>query len=189
MKEKSAMTTSGTTIRFTSKLQQPAPPAKAGTWTFLILPLEASARLPTRGMTTVQGTINGVAFQATLDPDGRRSHWLKVGRTLRERAGANAGDVVTLEIAPTASAPEPRVPADLRKAMATAPKARALWSDLTPVARRDWIQWIASAKRPETRARRVDGACSMLASGKRRVCCFDRSGFYSKGLSAPRAAE
>lgn len=189
MKEKNAMTTAGTTIRFKAALQQPAAPAKGGTWTFLILPPEASAKLPTRGMTAVQGTINGVAFRATLEPDGQKSHWLKVAHTLREWAGANAGDVVTLEIAPAASVPEPRVPADLRKAMTAAPKARALWSDLTPVARRDWIQWITSAKRPETRARRVEGACSMLASGKRRVCCFDRSGFYSKGLSAPRAAD
>ncbi|PYK22815.1 MAG: hypothetical protein DME59_18975 [Verrucomicrobia bacterium] len=41
---------------------------------------------------------------------------------------------------------------------------------------------------PETRARRIKNACSMLAAGKRRVCSFDRSGFYSKSLSAPKAA-
>jgi uncharacterized protein YdeI (YjbR/CyaY-like superfamily) len=111
-----------------------------------------------------------------------------VNRKLRESAGADAGDVVTLEIAPSAEALEPRVPADLRKALAAAPKARALWSDITPSARTDWIHWISSAKRPETRARRVDNACAMLAGGKRRVCCFDRSGFYSRSLSAPRAA-
>jgi hypothetical protein len=29
----------------------------------------------------------------------------------------------------------------------------------------------------------------MLASGKRRACCFDRSGIYSKAFSAPKAAE
>jgi hypothetical protein len=63
-----------------------------------------------------------------------------------------------------------------------------LWSDITPIARRDWIHWITSAKRPETRARRIDNACAMLAAGKRRVCCFDRSGIYSKSLGSPRAA-
>jgi uncharacterized protein YdeI (YjbR/CyaY-like superfamily) len=107
---------------------------------------------------------------------------------MREAAGADAGDVVTLEIAPSGEEPEPKVPADLRKALAAAPKARALWSDITPIARRDWIQWITSAKQPETRARRVSNACSMLAAGKRRVCCFDRSGFYSKSIRAPKAA-
>jgi hypothetical protein len=139
-------------------------------------------------MTSVEGTINGFPFRATLEPDGQKSHWLKVDRKLREAAGADAGDVVTLEIAPSAGEPEPRVPADLRKALAAAPKARALWSEITPIARLDWIQWITSAKQPETRARRVGNACSMLAAGKRRICCFDRSGFYSKSLSAPAAA-
>jgi hypothetical protein len=43
--------------------------------------------------------------------------------------------------------------------------------------------------RPETRARRIDNACEMLAGGKRRVCCFDRSGFYGKSFGAPKAAD
>ena len=111
-----------------------------------------------------------------------------MNRKLSEAAGAEAGDVVILEIAPAAEEPEPTVPPDLRKALAAAPKARALWTDITPNARRDWIHWITSAKQPETRARRIKNACSMLAAGKRRVCCFDRSGFYDKSMSAPKAA-
>jgi hypothetical protein len=183
------MTKTPSKIRFKGKLLRPAVTAKGGSWTFLILPQNASAKLPTRGMTTVEGTINGYPFRATLEPDGQRSHWLKVNRKMREAAGADVGDVVTLEITSTGEEPEPRVPADLRKALATAPKARALWSDITPIARRDWIHWIISAKRPETRARRIDNACEMLAAGKRRVCCFDRSGFYSKSFGSPEAAD
>ncbi len=106
---------------------------------------------------------------------------------MREAADADVGDVLTLEIAPSGEQQEPRVPADLRKALAAAPKARALWSDITPIARRDWIHWIVSAKQAETRARRVDNACAMLTAGKRRVCCFDRSGFYSRSFSSPKA--
>jgi Bacteriocin-protection, YdeI or OmpD-Associated/Domain of unknown function (DUF1905) len=178
-----------TTIRFKAKLFRPAKSEKADSWTFLVLPKNASAKLPSRGMTAIEGTINGCLFQATLQPDGQRSHWLKVERKLSEAAGAEAGDVVTLEIAPAAKEPEPTIPADLRKALAVAaPKARALWSDITTNARRDWIHWITSAKQEETRARRIKNACSMLAAGKRRVCCFDRSGFYSKSMSAPKAA-
>lgn len=175
-------------IRFKAKLLRPAAPKRAA-WTFLVLPKNASAKLPTRSMTTVEGAINGAPFRATLEPDGQKSHWLKVTRKLREAAGADPGDVVTLEMTPVAEEPEPRVPADLRKALAAAPQARAVWSDITPIARRDWIHWITSAKQPETRARRIDNACNMLAAGKRRVCCFDRSGFYSKGFRAPEAAD
>jgi hypothetical protein len=182
------MTKTASTIRFKAKLFRPAESTKTDSWTFLVLPKNASAKLPSRGMTAIEGTINRVPFQATLEPDGEKSHWLKVDQTLREAAGADVGDVVTLEIAPAAEEPEPDVPADLRKALAAAPKSRALWSDITPIARRDWIHWITSAKQAETRARRIKNACSMLAAGKRRVCCFDRSGFYSKSLSAPKAA-
>ena len=176
-------------IRFKAKLLRPAESAKGDSWTFLILPKNASAKLPSRGMAAIEGTINGFAFQATLEPDGQKSHWLKVDRKLSKAARAKAGDVVTLEIAPAAEEPEPVIPPDMRKALAAAaPKARALWSGITTIARRDWIHWITSAKQPETRVRRIKNACSMLAAGKRRVCCFDRSGFYDKSLSAPKAA-
>ena len=67
---------------------------------------------------------------------------------------------------------EARVPTDLRKALAAAPKAKAQWSDLTAIARRDFISWIDSAKQQETRKRRIERACSMLVAGKRRPCCY-----------------
>lgn len=184
-----------TPIHFSATLFSPRLPAAAGrstakaeTWTFLKLPKEASAKLPSRGQATVEGTFNGLAFQATLDPDGEGGHWLKVERTLREAAGAQVGDVVKLEIAPVAEEPEPTVPEDLRKALAVAAaKTLKVWSDITPIARRDWIHWIVSAKQTETRVRRIKNACSMLAAGKRRPCCFDRSGMYDKSLSCPEA--
>ena len=175
-------------IRFKARLLRPDTAGKSAPWTFLVLPKGASAKLPTRNKTTVKGTLNGQPFRATLEPDGQRSHWLKVNQKLREAARASAGDVVTLEIAPAGAEAESRMPADLRRALAAAPKARALWTDITPIARRDWIQWITTAKQAETRARRVSNACQMLAGGKRRVCCFDRSGFYSKDFGAPKAA-
>src|SRR2546426_5899322 len=73
---------------------------------------------------------------------------------------------------PAGDESEPRVPTDLRKALAATPLAKAQWSDLTPIARRDFITWIDSAKQPETRRRRIERACSMLAAGKRRPCCY-----------------
>ena len=177
------------TIRFKARLLRPAEPANA-TWTFLVLPKVASNKLPTRSMTTVDGTLDGAAFQATLEPDGKGSHWLKVEKKLRETAGAEAGDEVGLEIAPVEQEPEPKVPPDLRKALADAPpEAMATWKDITAVARRDWIHWITSGKKAETRVRRIEVACDKLANGQRRACCFDRSGMYSNSLAPPQAAD
>jgi hypothetical protein len=183
------MTKAAASIRFKAKLFRPAEGEKACSWTFLLLPKNASSKLPSRGVMPIEGTLNGFPFQATLQPDGQKSHWIKVDRKLSKVAGADAGDIVTLEIAPAGKDTEPEVPTDLRKALATsARKTRDVWSDITPNARRDWIHWIDSAKQEETRARRIKNACSMLAAGKRRVCCFDRSAFYSKSLNAPKAA-
>ncbi len=181
------MTKTASKFRFEARLLQPAKTAKGSSWAFVVLPSSASAKLPTRGMTTVKGTLNGHPFRATLEPDGKRGHWLKVHRKMREAAGAAAGDDVTVEITSTGEKPEIRVPADLRRALAAAPRARAAWSDITAIARRDWIHWITSARQAETRARRIVNACKMLAGGKRRVCCFDRSGYYSKSFGAPQA--
>src|SRR3546814_14223562 len=68
-------------IRFKTKLLRPASP-KGSAWTFLVLPASASAKLPTRSMVTVDGTLEGQPFQATLEPDGEGSHWLKVDKGL-----------------------------------------------------------------------------------------------------------
>jgi hypothetical protein len=178
------------TIRFTAKLLRPK--AATSAWTFLMLPSEASARLPSRGMVSVDGTLNGHPLNATLEPDGQGGHWLKVVRKLRDAAGAEAGDLVRLEVAPVSprEQPEPKVPADVRRALAAAPAAaRRAWSDVTPAARRDWVHWIVSGKRAETRALRIAKACDMLAKGKRRPCCFDRSGMYDRSLSCPVPAD
>jgi len=179
----------GRKSRFKARLQRPAKAGKGGAWTFLVLPKAASGKLPRRGRTTIEGTLNGEPFQATLEPDGQLSHWLKVDDSLRKAGGAEVGDLVTLDIAPVAKEPEPKLPPDLQKVLKATPAARATWDATTTLSRVDWIHWIESAKQANTRQRRIDNACDMLQSGKRKVCCFDSSGFYDKSLKAPEATD
>ena len=84
---------------------------------------------------------------------------------------------------------ERKLPTDLRRALAVAPVAKAKWMGLTPIARRDFVSWIDSAKQLETRKRRIERACSMLAAGKRRPCCYSIVSFnLFKALAAtPKA--
>lgn len=175
-------------IRFKATLLRPAKPDSDASWAFVILPKDASEKLPRRGRTTIEGTINGHPFQATLDPDGQLSHWLKVDKELQRAAGAKIGDMVTLEIMPVEQEPEPEIPLDFQEALAAAPEVRRVWDATTTIARLDWIHWITSAKQSRTRAKRISDACEMLAAGKKRVCCFDSSGYYSKAFRAPEAA-
>jgi len=173
-------------VNFKAKLLRPAEP-KGAAWTFVVLPAAASKQLATRSMVTVDGMLEGQPFQVTLEPDGQGSHWFKIETAVREAAGVAAGDSGTFTITPVEKEPEPKVPADLKQALAANAAANATWLDITPVARRDWIHWITSGMKAETRAKRIDVACDKLACGNRRAYCFDRSGMYSKGNMGPPA--
>ena len=144
-------------IRFQAKL------TAVGSQTILRLPEAASSKLPSRGMSMVEGTFNGHAFQAPLEPDGIGSHWFRVSKTVLKAARAEVGDSVSV----AARWPEPKVPADLAEAFASDPQARRLWMDITPVARWDWIRWIGSTRNHDTRTIRIEKTLSKLRSGKR----------------------
>lgn len=178
------------TKTFTAKLRNPADIARGeADWAYLVLPKSVSDILPRRGRTTVEVQIGEIDFQATLEPDGQLSHWLKVDKNIYTAAGATIGDEISLKITLVQQEPEPNVPPDLMNALVAAPAAFSTWRATTTLARLDWIHWITSAKQAKTRAQRISNACDMLASGKKRVCCFDPSGYYSKALSAPKEAD
>src|SRR5512141_2693105 len=137
-------------------------PLKIGNWTILRLPEKASAKLPSRGMTLVEGTINGFHSTIVLEPDGKGSHWFRVDSGLRKAAGIGAGGVVTIAIEPSKTWPEPEVPEDLNNALASDPQANALWVKITPMAHWDWLRWIHATNNQETRNRRIEVALSKL---------------------------
>ncbi|HET7814076.1 MAG TPA: YdeI/OmpD-associated family protein [Candidatus Baltobacteraceae bacterium] len=64
------------------------------------------------------------------------------------------------------------VPADLRKTLAADRKAVEAWESLTPLARNEWICWVLSVKKAETRAEHVERVRKQLKEGKRRPCCW-----------------
>lgn len=148
---------------------------KIHSWTILLLPKSASEELPSRGMVMVKGTLNGVDFQLPLEPDGRGSHWFKVNDNLLKSAKISAGDTVEVALESTKDWPEPELPDDLKKALMADSKAQALWKDITPMARWDWLRWISSTGKAETRANRIEVAFSKLKHGTRRPCCFNRT--------------
>jgi uncharacterized protein YdeI (YjbR/CyaY-like superfamily) len=81
---------------------------------------------------------------------------------------------VTLNIESSKDWPEPHIPIDFSEALDSASqKVQKLWSNITPMARREWVCWVNATSVFETRERRVDVSISKMKSGKRRPCCFD----------------
>ncbi|MCL6682469.1 YdeI/OmpD-associated family protein [Sphingomonas alba] len=64
------------------------------------------------------------------------------------------------------------LPDDLQDALIRDPAALATWQDITPLARNEWICWVESAKKSETRSKRITWGCESLSEGKRRPCCW-----------------
>ena len=65
-----------------------------------------------------------------------------------------------------------KMPEDLQKALIQTPAARAVWEDITPLARNEWICWVISGKKEETRDIRIKKGISKLKGGMRRPCCW-----------------
>ncbi|OGH67685.1 MAG: hypothetical protein A3C15_02675 [Candidatus Magasanikbacteria bacterium RIFCSPHIGHO2_02_FULL_50_9b] len=68
------------------------------------------------------------------------------------------------------------LPSDLQKALTSSPRAHATWRDITPLARNEWICWVTSGKKAETRNIRIEKAISKLSGGMRRPCCWEGCG-------------
>jgi uncharacterized protein YdeI (YjbR/CyaY-like superfamily) len=65
-----------------------------------------------------------------------------------------------------------KMPADLRKAIEADPIVTEAWADITPLARNEWICWVTSAKKDETRNRRIIVGLDKMRKGMRRPCCW-----------------
>jgi len=144
---------------------------------------DVTGKLP-KAAVTVEGTMNGFPFRAPLEPDGS-GHSIRLSEALVQAIGVRPAQHVTVEITRIGDEPEVRVPDDLRTALADSATALALWAKITPMARRDWIRWVASAKQEETRARRIENGIDMLHQGKRRPCCFPGVAWVTKDHVSP----
>lgn len=156
-----------------------ATPERLSGRTILRLPADASAALPSRGQVAVTGSVGGRDFSGVVEPDGRKGHWLDLEGT----TGVRPGSDVTVDLTPSAEWPEPAVPEDLGAALSDAPDVADVWTDITPMARWEWVRWVGATKNPATRAKRVDVSISKMRSGKRRPCCFDLSSCTDPELS------
>ncbi|HEX6183088.1 MAG TPA: YdeI/OmpD-associated family protein [Pyrinomonadaceae bacterium] len=119
-----------------------------------------------RGRVPVRGTLNGAPYRGSLFPMGG-CHFMVVNRFLREAAGVTGGETVPVQMERD---DEPRViapPADLARALKTNREAQATWDKLSYTHRREHVEHIEDAKKPETRQRRIEKSVAALAAGRK----------------------
>ena len=112
-------------------------------------------------------TINGAELRTTVTRM-RGEFLFGLSRAARESAQLQAGDTVTFTLALDDAPREVEVPADLAAALAADPAAQAAHDALAYTHRKEFARWVAEAKRPETRARRVEQTLEMVRAGTTR---------------------
>jgi hypothetical protein len=137
-----------------------------GSGTFVVVPLDVPALFGGR-RPPVRGTVNGFPFRSTIAPYGD-AFYLGVNRKLRAGAGVEAGETVVVELERDDEPREVEVPPDLDEALAADSNALATFDRLSHTHRKEYVDWIAEAKRGETRRRRIEKTVAMLREGKTR---------------------
>jgi hypothetical protein len=132
---------------------------------FVVVPLDVPAVFG-KARAPVRGTINGHPFRSTVAVYGGR-YYLPVKRALREAAGVAAGDAVVVELEADEQPRTVTPPAELADALAVDAEAGAAFAGLAYTHQREYAEWVAEAKRAETRRRRVEQAVQMLRDGRR----------------------
>jgi hypothetical protein len=142
-------------VRFTAKLPEGDPLVEVP---FDVREAYGRARAP------VRGTVNGTEFRTTVAVYGGR-YYLGFRKELRDRAGIAPGNELTIELEPDDQPREVELPAELAAALEAAPDAKQVFDKLSFTHRREYAEWVAGAKKEETRRRRLDKAVTMLREG------------------------
>jgi hypothetical protein len=141
----------------------------------------SKARVP------VKGTMNGIAFKASLFPEGDGTHYqgdekapcpaegiwasssrsdMYVNESLRRKARFQQGEVVAVMLEADTVHRAIRTPQDLKAALARDPRAAEQYAQMSYSHRKAYVEWIETAKHAETRARRIEKAVEMIRGGK-----------------------
>jgi hypothetical protein len=140
---------------------------EGGAWVILRVPFSVEETFGSRGRVAVKGTLNGVVFRTSLFPAGDGTHHIMVNRQMRDAAGVSAGDRVDVMMEVDAEPRTVEVPKDFAQALKKNARAKAFFEKLPPSHKRAYVEAIVEAKKPETRARRIASAVSILAKGKK----------------------
>lgn len=142
-------------------------PDAAGTWTYFIVPFNVEEAYGSKAQVKVKGTVNGVPYRSSVMPNGDGTHSMVVNGTIREAAGVTAGDTVIVTMEPDTTPREVEVPDDFAEALEQHQAAKEAFDSMSYSHKKEYVEWIVSAKKAETRAGRIDKAMGMLLEKKK----------------------
>ena len=136
------------------------------TATGIAVPEEIVDALASGKRPNVVVTINGYSYRTTVAPMGGE-FLIPLSAEHRTASGAAAGAEVEVDLVPDEAPRTVELPDDLSAALANDSSAADFFDGLSFSHRKEWVRWIVEAKKPETRATRVQRTVESLREGKR----------------------
>lgn len=149
-------------LRFRATIEKAGSAANA--WCVVAVPTDVGRAL--NGARRVTGTIANAPFDGALIARGGGCKSVLVKRELREALGLRPGHEVEVTLEPDSRTPSIDVPPELTAALEARPDVGRLFLALAPSHRREYADWIATAKKPATKAARVERALALIAQKK-----------------------
>ena len=140
--------------------------AGRGGGAFVALPFDVEGVYGTRGRVKIKATFDGHPYRGSIAPMGGR-HVLGIAKSIRDQLGKSVGDRVAVTLELDTEERTVDVPPELAEALEASPAAAEFYGGLSYTCRKEYAQWIAEAKRPETRMRRAAKAIDMLGRGEK----------------------
>lgn len=149
---------------FQARLKQPE---GVSNWTYVEIPLDLIAIFGKKGQIKVRGTINQVPFYSTAKPHGDGTHYLIVSHATRVAAGLSPGDYVQVVLEGDTEVRQISPPPDFAQALEAHPAAKEAFEALAYLHRKEYIEWIESAKKESDRRVRIRRAVELLKQNRK----------------------
>ena len=138
-----------------------------GAWWRVAIPFDVEKAFGAKGRVSVKATVGGEAFHTSIFPNGDGTHHMMFNKGMQKVSGVTPGETLSITLDRDAGE-EAEVSGPLAVMLKRNRKAATMFKALTPAGRREFIQWITSAKQDATREVRAAKTIEMVLAGKKR---------------------
>ncbi|PIQ49509.1 MAG: antitermination protein NusB [Cytophagales bacterium CG12_big_fil_rev_8_21_14_0_65_40_12] len=128
------------------------------------LPFNVEEEFGTKGQVKVRATFDGVEYRGSIANMGA-GHILILRNDVRQAIGKVVGDMVLVTVQKDTEERIVEVPDELQALLNINPKAEEFYNTLSYTNRKEYVRWITSAKKQETKDRRLEKSSEMLLGG------------------------
>jgi hypothetical protein len=130
-----------------------------------IVPFKVEQVYGKRSQVKVKGTIDNYPYRSSIAPMGNGLHAMVVKKEIREAIRKSAGDKVHVVMEVDTEERIVNIPDDFREALKKNIRAQEIFDKLSYTHRKEYVQWIESAKKPETRTNRIRKSIEKILEG------------------------